>query len=55
MTLGGGVCSAVIFLALCPVTVSGHCQEKLLMLTLLSEEKAGPFSSGQPGRGALVP
>lgn len=54
MTLGGGVCSEV-FPTLCPVAASGHCQEQLLILTLLSEERARYFSSGQPGRGALVP
>lgn len=49
MTLGGGVCSEVFF-TLCPVAVLGHCQEKLLILTLLSEVRAESFSSEQLGR-----
>lgn len=55
MTLGGGMCSEVIFFALCPVAASGHFQEKLLMLTLLSEARAEFFSSEQLGREALHP
>lgn len=42
--LGRGVCSEVFFLALCPVALSGHCQEKLLTIAL-SEVRAESFSS----------
>lgn len=43
-----GECSEVFFLALCPVAASGHCQEKLLSLSFLSEARAESFSSEQP-------
>lgn len=45
MTLGRGVCSEVFFLALCSVALSGHWQEKLLTIALLSEARAESFSS----------